>query len=90
MWEKANLLPQSCEDVLAALALVVVLALIRLTIGIFTAVFVYFVRQPVNPRSYGAWAVVTGASDGIGKAYAHLLAEKGRLSMDIGQCLVIG
>lgn len=26
---------------------------------------------------YGPWAVVTGASDGIGKAFARLLAEKG-------------
>ncbi|XP_063786872.1 very-long-chain 3-oxoacyl-CoA reductase-B-like [Pseudophryne corroboree] len=28
-------------------------------------------------RKYGAWAVVTGASDGIGKAYAEELARRG-------------
>ena len=28
-------------------------------------------------RRYGTWAVVTGATDGIGKAYATQLAEKG-------------
>ena len=26
---------------------------------------------------YGQWAVVTGASDGIGKAFAELLAQAG-------------
>lgn len=28
-------------------------------------------------RRYGPWAVIAGASEGIGRAYAHLLAEKG-------------
>ncbi|XP_075392734.1 very-long-chain 3-oxoacyl-CoA reductase-like [Tenrec ecaudatus] len=28
-------------------------------------------------RAQGAWAVVTGATDGIGKAYAHQFAKKG-------------
>jgi len=31
----------------------------------------------VNPRSLGAWAVVTGSTDGIGKAYAEALAKAG-------------
>ncbi|KAJ8951942.1 hypothetical protein NQ318_013609 [Aromia moschata] len=31
----------------------------------------------VNLRETGKWAVVTGATDGIGKAYAELLAKKG-------------
>ena len=26
---------------------------------------------------YGKWAVVTGATSGIGEAYAHYLADKG-------------
>ncbi|XP_052898813.1 inactive hydroxysteroid dehydrogenase-like protein 1 [Anopheles moucheti] len=29
------------------------------------------------PQRYGKWAVITGASDGIGKGYAHYLARKG-------------
>ncbi|XP_068130066.1 very-long-chain 3-oxoacyl-CoA reductase-B-like [Hyperolius riggenbachi] len=28
-------------------------------------------------REYGGWAVVTGATDGIGKSYAHELAKRG-------------
>lgn len=31
----------------------------------------------VNFKSYGAWAVVTGCTDGIGKAYAEQLAKRG-------------
>lgn len=31
----------------------------------------------VNFKKYGSWAVVTGCTDGIGKAYAEALAKKG-------------
>jgi 17beta-estradiol 17-dehydrogenase / very-long-chain 3-oxoacyl-CoA reductase len=31
----------------------------------------------LNLKSYGQWAVVTGCTDGIGKAYAELLAKTG-------------
>ena len=33
--------------------------------------------DPDFHRRYGPWAVVAGASEGIGQAYAHVLAEKG-------------
>ncbi|XP_030527406.1 very-long-chain 3-oxoacyl-CoA reductase 1-like [Rhodamnia argentea] len=36
-----------------------------------------FLRQPKNLREYGSWAVVTGPTDGIGKALAFELASKG-------------
>ena len=32
---------------------------------------------PVHFRKYGSWAVVTGATDGIGKAYCFQLAKRG-------------
>ena len=31
----------------------------------------------VNLKKYGSWAVVTGCTDGIGKAYAEHLAKRG-------------
>ncbi|KAM6589492.1 hypothetical protein CsatA_012097 [Cannabis sativa] len=40
-------------------------------------VWVMFLRSPKNLKEYGSWAVVTGATDGIGKALAFELASKG-------------
>lgn len=37
----------------------------------------YFLRPSKNLKKLGEWAVVTGATDGIGKAYAFKLAKKG-------------
>ena len=48
-------------------------ALARLTYGIY----VYFVRPGKNLTRLGQWAAITGATDGIGKAYAFALAKKG-------------
>ncbi|KAF8018522.1 hypothetical protein BT93_H3412 [Corymbia citriodora subsp. variegata] len=36
-----------------------------------------FLRKPKDLRDYGSWAVVTGATDGIGKALVFELASKG-------------
>ncbi|XP_010531438.1 PREDICTED: very-long-chain 3-oxoacyl-CoA reductase 1-like [Tarenaya hassleriana] len=40
-------------------------------------VYIYFVRPAKNLRKYGSWAIVTGPTDGIGKAFAFQLAHKG-------------
>ncbi|XP_051122369.1 very-long-chain 3-oxoacyl-CoA reductase-like protein At1g24470 [Andrographis paniculata] len=44
--------------------------------------------------SYGGWALITGATDGIGKAFAFRLAEKGMnlvlVSRDLGKLEMIG
>ncbi|KAJ6431039.1 hypothetical protein OIU84_018525 [Salix udensis] len=39
-----------------------------------------FLRPEKNLKEYGSWAVITGATDGIGKAFAHQLAQKGSKS----------
>ena len=42
--------------------------------------YIYFLRPGKDIRQYGPWAVVTGGTDGIGRAYANALAKKGNLS----------
>jgi 17beta-estradiol 17-dehydrogenase / very-long-chain 3-oxoacyl-CoA reductase len=49
-------------------------ALLRFASGIYT----YYIRPGKNLKRLGQWAVVTGATDGIGRAYADGLAKKGR------------
>ena len=48
-------------------------------IGLYVvlAVYKYFLRPSINLKKYGEWAVVTGATDGIGNAICHELARKG-------------
>lgn len=57
------------------------LTIARALLAVLNFIFVYFIRPGKNLRKYGAWAVVTGATDGIGKAYAIELAKNG--SFDI-------
>lgn len=44
-----------------------------------------FVRPPKNLLDYGSWAVITGSTDGIGKALAFELASKGLNLVCIGR-----
>ncbi len=44
---------------------------------IVLAVYKSFLRPGKKLTKYGKWAIVTGATDGIGKAYALALAKKG-------------
>lgn len=53
----------------------VVLALLALKI--LVSFYKTFLRPGKNLKKLGKWAVVTGATDGIGKAYAMALAKKG-------------
>ncbi|KAL1216408.1 Very-long-chain 3-oxoacyl-CoA reductase 1 [Cardamine amara subsp. amara] len=39
--------------------------------------YIYFLRPGKNLRKYGSWALITGPTDGIGKAFAFELAQKG-------------
>jgi 17beta-estradiol 17-dehydrogenase / very-long-chain 3-oxoacyl-CoA reductase len=49
----------------------------RLFLQLVRALWVYFLRPGRDLRKLGDWAVVTGATDGIGKAYAERLAKRG-------------
>ncbi|XP_049756862.1 very-long-chain 3-oxoacyl-CoA reductase-like [Loxodonta africana] len=55
--------------------------MLRAVWGAGRAVYVYLLpsvrRDAAWLRAHGAWAAVTGATDGIGKAYAHELAKRG-------------
>ncbi|XP_062110535.1 very-long-chain 3-oxoacyl-CoA reductase 1-like [Humulus lupulus] len=53
------------------------ISFLKSSIKILRWVWVMFLRPPKNLKEYGSWAVVTGATDGIGKALAFELASKG-------------
>ena len=46
-------------------------------LAVIEFVTIYFLRPGKNLRRLGDWAAITGATDGIGKAYAEALAKKG-------------
>lgn len=62
-------------------AVVIVVVACRVSVGIFRFIITYFLAKflglSANLKNAGSWAVVTGATDGIGKAYAEQLAAKG-------------
>jgi len=69
------------ENVTASLAVVGIVAILltyaRAAVNMLLSLYNAYIRPARNIKSYGEWAVVTGATDGIGKAYAEGLASKG-------------
>ncbi|KAK3132302.1 hypothetical protein QOZ80_6AG0519270 [Eleusine coracana subsp. coracana] len=63
--------------VLLALAAVGLLVIARVAARLALWLYVAFLRPAKDLRRYGAWAVVTGATDGIGLAIAFRLADAG-------------
>lgn len=49
----------------------------KISASLLTWVYVNFLRPSKNLKKYGSWALVTGSTDGIGKAFAFELAKKG-------------
>ncbi|XP_054804932.1 very-long-chain 3-oxoacyl-CoA reductase 1-like [Prosopis cineraria] len=48
-------------------------------------VWVMVLRPPKNLKTYGSWAIVTGSTDGIGKALSFELASKGLNILLVGR-----
>jgi len=56
---------------------IVALKLLNIFVRAVNHLWKTFLRPAKKMNKYGQWAVVTGATDGIGKAYAFALAKKG-------------
>ncbi|GLU21754.1 hypothetical protein SLE2022_378730 [Rubroshorea leprosula] len=61
------------------------ISVLRSFIGFFNWVWFMFLRPPKNLRTYGSWAVVTGPTDGTGKALAFDLASEGLNLLLVGR-----
>lgn len=60
-----------------ALAMLGGLSVASFAIKVFISMYKLFLRPGKDIVKFGKWAVITGATDGIGKAYAVALAKKG-------------
>jgi 17beta-estradiol 17-dehydrogenase / very-long-chain 3-oxoacyl-CoA reductase len=65
----------------AILVLLVLLVGLVQCVGSASALLRFFWRQYLRPAQkltrYGKWAIVTGATDGIGREYCNVLAKQG-------------
>ncbi|XP_044489771.1 very-long-chain 3-oxoacyl-CoA reductase 1-like isoform X2 [Mangifera indica] len=67
----------SDELIIAAVSIIGFISLLKPILSFFQWVWTMFLRPPKNLKDYGSWAIITGSTDGIGKAFAFELASKG-------------
>uniref|UniRef100_A0A5B7CCQ6 Uncharacterized protein n=1 Tax=Davidia involucrata TaxID=16924 RepID=A0A5B7CCQ6_DAVIN len=53
------------------------LSLFKHSTSLLKWLFITLLRPPKNLKNYGSWALITGPTNGIGKAFAFQLAQKG-------------
>lgn len=68
---------EDLDPIVAAAAAVGALVLAKFALKALGAIYRTFLRPAKDPKKLGKWAVVTGATDGIGKAYSFAFAKKG-------------
>ncbi|KAK4758093.1 hypothetical protein SAY87_019394 [Trapa incisa] len=68
----------SLEDlIIAGVSVVGLISLCCRLVAFLRWLYKMFLRPPKDILSYGSWAIITGSTDGIGKALAFELASKG-------------
>ncbi|CAI9089243.1 OLC1v1023781C3 [Oldenlandia corymbosa var. corymbosa] len=73
------------EAILLLLAVSGFISVTKCILKFITWTWKMFIRPPKNLLQYGSWAVITGPTDGIGKALAFELASKGLNLVLIGR-----
>ncbi|XP_028779038.1 very-long-chain 3-oxoacyl-CoA reductase 1-like [Neltuma alba] len=61
------------------------ITLFKALISFVKWVWIMFLRPPKNLKTYGSWAIITGSTDGIGKALSLELASKGLNILLVGR-----